>query len=214
MKQHLTIMKGLLLAAFLLTPFVSNAENKVKITPEIPYLDVQHNGKTVRIERIQDTKNRLNNGFTKTSRVCPPFCVHPIELTPGVKTVGELEVLNFLDTKVKENKGLLIDARMPEWFEKGTIPGSVNIPFTVLSKGLESKHTQKIITLLGAKKENGEWNYDNARELLLYCNGMWCDQSGKAIKNLLELGYPAENLRWYRGGMQAWQSVGLTTITP
>lgn len=214
MKQHSILMKGLLLAALLFVPFISSAENKVKITPEIPYLDVQHNGKTVRIERIQDTKNRLNNGFTKTSRVCPPFCVHPIAISPGVKTVAELEVLNFLDTVVKENKGLLIDARMPEWFEKGTIPGSVNIPFTVLSKGFESKHTQKIITLLGAKKEGDEWNYDNARELLLYCNGMWCDQSAKAIRNLLELGYPAEKLLWYRGGMQAWQLLGLTTITP
>lgn len=214
MKQHSTIMKGLILVAFLFAPFISSAENKVKITPDIPYLDVQHNGKTVRIERIQDTKNRLNNGFTKTSRVCPPFCVHPIKLSPGVKTVAELEVLDFLDTVVKENKGLLIDARMPEWFEKGTIPGSVNIPFTVLSKGFESKHTKKIITLLGAKEEGGEWNYENARELLLYCNGMWCDQSAKAIKNLIELGYPAEKLMWYRGGMQAWQSVGLTTITP
>jgi hypothetical protein len=43
---------------------------------------------------------------------------------------------------------------------------------------------------------------------------MWCGQSPHAIKNLLALGYPAEKIYYYRGGMQAWQSLGLTVHTP
>jgi hypothetical protein len=28
------------------------------------------------------------------------------------------------------------------------------------------------------------------------------------------MGYPAEKLYYYRGGMQMWQSLGLTTVLP
>jgi hypothetical protein len=43
---------------------------------------------------------------------------------------------------------------------------------------------------------------------------MWCDQSPRAIKGLLHLGYPAEKLLYYRGGMQDWMILGLTVVTP
>ncbi len=190
------------------------AENKVAITRDLPFLDVNHEGKKIRIERVQDTSHKLTNSFSKTSRPCPPFCIQPIELHPDINMVGETELLTFLDTTVKNNQGLLIDARMPAWFEKGTIPGSVNIPFTILSDGLESSHTQKIIKLLGAIETEGKWDFSNTKKLLLFCNGPWCGQSPRAIKNLLKLGYPPSHLYWYRGGMQSWQLLGLTTVTP
>jgi rhodanese-related sulfurtransferase len=213
-KNHLPYKLVLPLLALLLIPAQSNAEYEVAITKDLPYLDVQHDGKKVRIERIQDTDNKLTNSFSKTSRQCPPFCVQPIELAEGVKTVGEKELLDFLDNEVKNNEGLLIDARMPAWFEKGTIPGSVNIPFTILSGGFESKHTVKILKLLGASEKDDKWNFDNTKKLLMFCNGLWCGQSPRAIKNLLKLGYPAEKLLWYRGGMQSWQLLGLSIIQP
>jgi rhodanese-related sulfurtransferase len=190
------------------------AKNKVAITRDLPYLDVMHEGKKIRIERIQDTSHKLTNSFSKTSRPCPPFCIQPIELHPDIIMVGETELLTFLDTTVKNNLGLLVDARMPAWFEKGTIPGSVNIPFTILSDGLESIHTRKIVKLLGAIETEGKWDFTNTKKLLLFCNGPWCGQSPRAIKNLLKLGYPPNHLYWYRGGMQSWQLLGLTTVTP
>ena len=211
-KNTLIIMLSTVIMAIISTN--SYAENKVKITADLPYLDVQHAGKTVRIERNQDTKHKLTNSFAKTSRVCPPFCINPITLSKKITTVGELELLNFLDNEVKKNKGLLVDARMPAWFEKGTIPGAVNIPFTVLSKGIENKHTIKILKLLGATESNGKWDFSKARELMLFCNGSWCGQSPTALNNLSSLGYPEEKLFWYRSGMQSWQQLGLTTVTP
>ena len=204
-----------IITLFLVLPLTAQAENKVKITADMASLTVKHNGKDVVIERNQDTTHRLTNSFAKTSRPCPPFCVHPIKLAEGVETVGELELLNFLDTKSKDGTGVLVDARMPQWFEKGTIPGSINIPFTILSAGKDNPHTQKIIKLLGAVEgDAGTWNFDNARELMLFCNGLWCGQSPRAIKSLIKMGYPANKLHWYRGGMQAWQLLGLTTVTP
>ncbi|MBU0654851.1 MAG: rhodanese-like domain-containing protein [Gammaproteobacteria bacterium] len=204
----------LLLCVVWLADAIAADDVEVKITEKLPYLEIVHEGKTIRIERIQDTANQLNNSFAKTSRPCPPFCIHPIEIAPGVRTVGELELLDFLSKQVRQNTGLLVDARMPDWYEKGTIPGAINIPFTILSAGLENPHTSRILKLLGAEEQDGKWNFANARELLLFCNGMWCDQSPRAINNLLSLGYPAERLLWYRDGMQSWQMLGLTVSVP
>lgn len=201
-------------SSLLLFPAFSYAENKVGITKDISSLDISFSGKTVKIERIQNSKNKLTNGFAKTSRACPPFCVQPIEIHEGVKTVGEAELLSFLDNEVRNSKGLLIDARLPDWFEKGTIPGSINIPFSILDGGLESEHTQRILKLLGATVTGDKWAFENAQELLLFCNGLWCGQSPRAIGNLIDMGYPAKKLFWYRGGMQSWQLLGLTVVTP
>jgi len=32
------------------------------------------------------------------------------------------------------------------------------------------------------------------------------------MKTLLAFGYPAEKIKWFRGGMQTWQVLGLTTV--
>ncbi len=187
---------------------------EVNLTNDLPYLDLQYEGKRVRIQRIQDTSHRLDNSFAKTSRPCPPFCIHPMQAAIGVDTVGELELLDFLVKKVRTNRGLLVDARLPEWYQRGTIPGSVNIPWTILTAGPDNPFTAKILRALDATEENGEWDFRKALELLLFCNGPWCDQSPRAIKNLIALGYPPEKLYYYRGGMQVWQLLGMTTVVP
>ena len=185
--------------------------NEVGITKDIPYVDVAHKGTTVRIQRIQDKENRLIDDFAKTSRPCPPFCIHPISAGPGVETLGELEVIHFLMNEVKEGKGVLVDARMPEWYEAETIPGAVNIPFVIFSKN--NPYLEKILLAMGAlHNPDGTWNYDNARTLTLFCNGPWCDQSPRAIQGLMEVGYPAGKLKYYRDGMNLWRLMGLTTV--
>ena len=212
--SFLKLVVLLTLNSLFLLPVVVSAKNKIGITEEINSLNIKYAGKSVTIERIQDPKHKLTNSFAKTSRVCPPFCVQPMEIAPGVKTVGEVELLAFLDNEVKNSKGLLIDARLPDWFEKGTIPGSINIPFSILEGGLKNNHALKILKLLGASKKEETWNFDNVQKLLLFCNGLWCGQSPIAIKDLLSMGYPADKLLWYRGGMQAWQLLGLTVVKP
>ena len=152
------------------------------------------------------------SSYTKTSRPCPPFCVQPITPSPGVNTVGELELLDFLRNKVKNSQGVLVDARIPAWFRKGTIPGAVNIPFTLFSPD-KNPYLDKILAVLGAKRlSDGTWDFANAQELLLFCNGPWCGQSPRAIRNLITIGYPTAKLHYYRGGMQAWLALGFNTI--
>jgi len=208
---------------------------EVKITQDLESVPVHHGNDFVKIQRIQDQDNVLKGGFTKTSRKCPPFCIQPLHVAPGVTTVAELELLEFIDKKLEVGKGILIDARTPSWFQKGTIPGSVNIPFTSFDPKKSADELAVVLQKLNVKKKSGSssfvdnilgwfsgdanaadspWDFSEAQDIALFCNGMWCGQSPTAIKNLLSLGYPPEKIYYYRGGMQAWQSLGLTIYKP
>jgi hypothetical protein len=107
------------------------SEEIVKITKDIPYVYINDSGVNVKISRIQDTANKLTDDYAKTSRVCPPFCIPPIQVVKGVKTIGELELIDFIKNKVYKKKGILVDARLKEFFVLETIPGAINIPFTI-----------------------------------------------------------------------------------
>ncbi|MDH5425574.1 MAG: rhodanese-like domain-containing protein [Gammaproteobacteria bacterium] len=214
-------MKNLVSSAVLLMSLsamaVNASELKVKITKELASIDVMHNGKSVTIMRNQDNKNKVNPAFANTSRNCPPFCINPMELAPGVETLGEIEVINYLKKVSDGDKStLVIDSRTPDWVKRGTIPGSVNIPWTKLSvrKGADPITIAEIVVnRFGAKEiDDDKFDYSNAKTLVMFCNGMWCGQSPNNIRTLLKMGYPASKIKWYRGGMQNWENLGLTTI--
>jgi len=208
---------------------------KVKITNDKSYAMVQADGERIKITRIQDTSHVIDGSFSKTSRPCPPFCINPLKINDKVNTVAELEVIQFMETTMYRGDGVLVDARTASWHNKGTIPGSVNIPFTVFEKDLGDIELIEVLESLGAverdevspvllmaesfglmggDQKTESWDFTKAKELLLWCNGPWCGQSPRAIRALLAIGYPAEKLHYYRGGMQMWQSLGLTTVLP
>jgi rhodanese-related sulfurtransferase len=188
----------------------------IRITRDLPFLDVMHDGKMVTIMRNQDEKHTVNASYAKTSRKCPPFCIQPAKLAPGVETIGEVEMLDYLAHMSAGNTSILVvDSRTPDWVKKGTIPGSVNIPWTSLSlaEGADPISIREImVDRFGAKYQDGLWDYTNAKTLVMFCNGIWCGQSPNNIMNLLKFGYPPNKIKWYRGGMQDWEILGLTTV--
>jgi rhodanese-related sulfurtransferase len=189
----------------------------VNITAALASVDVMHHGRKVTIMRNQNQNNTVNPDFAKTSRKCPPFCIQPGELAPGVKTIGELEVLQFLK-KINDGDAsiMVIDSRTPDWIEKGTIPGTINVPWDKLDIGKSGPIAvgEILEKQLSAKRQDSFWNFDDAKTLVMFCNGSWCGQSPTNIKDLLKIGYPAHKLFWYRGGMQDWENLGLTTVKP
>ena len=66
--------------------------------------------------------------------------------------------------------------------------------------------------LFGARQAGGAYDFSSARTLAIFCNGPWCGQTPNYIRTLLALGFPAEKLKWYRGGMQEWCALGLTVV--
>ena len=218
MKTMETLLATSIISTVLLVSASVSAADKtaVKITPDMASVDVMHDGKKATITRNQDQKNTVKSAFAKTSRKCPPFCIQPAVLAPGVETIAEVEVLGYLS---KMNAGdttiLVIDSRTPDWVKKGTIPGAVNIPWTALNpaKGADPISIGEILVdQFGVKEMEGLWDYSGAKTLVMFCNGMWCGQSPNNIKNLLKFGYPADKIKWYRGGMQDWEILGLSTV--
>ena len=207
----------------------------IPLVKDKPYLHVVHEGRSIKVQRVQDPDYELKGYFAKTARKCPPFCIQPALPSPGVAVIGEVELFDFMETDMRDGTGVLIDARTPSWFKKGTIPGSVNYPFNVLTKGSDDPEVLEIIEILGAKErgdvgfftslmedwglsdakyKTDDWDFTQAKDLVLWCNGPACGQSPRAIRGLLAVGYPEDKIRYYRGGMQMWQLWGLTTVVP
>lgn len=113
--------------------------------------------------------------------------IQPMVVADGVRTVGELEVLEH------SNAGFqVVDARTPGWYEGGTLPGAENIPHTEVVERMDE--------------------LDRGQPTIFFCNGPQCAQSPWAIEALLEAGYPAETILYYRGGMHDWLTLGLPTV--
>lgn len=203
------------LACLLFAATAFAADQPVGITAQQPHFDVMHEGKLVRIQRDPDNFAQIEPDFAMTSRPCPPYCIQPMQLAPGVETVGELELLAYLRKITRGDDGILvIDSREADWLARsGIIPGATHLPWERLHPGhAKLDDIADILELdFGASRDGPLWNFENAKTLLFYCNGPWCGQSPTNIKQLLALGYPAQKLKWYRGGMQDWKSLGLTT---
>ncbi|MGH1459927.1 MAG: rhodanese-like domain-containing protein [Paracoccaceae bacterium] len=199
-----------LLTAFVI-PAAASAQ-AVRLTVDAHDRSFSINGRSYTIDRIQDETHELSGEYAKTSRACPPFCITPMKATDDVETIGELEVMDFLEEVAAKNEGYLLDTRLPGWFQQGTIPGAVNVPFTTLEE--TNPYRDDIVTALGGLKEGDKWDFSAARQLVIFCNGPWCLQAPMAVRALRKVGYPAQKIKYYRGGMQVWSSLGLSTIKP
>lgn len=202
------LKRSLLLAACILATTQVQAQD-VRITTFKNAVTFTLNGQTQTITRTQDTSATLPDEFARVARPCPTDCIQPMIAAPGVTTVGELEVLSFLEGDVTDKTGLLLDARAPSEFGALSIPGAVNVPTDTIAP--ENRFRDDILRALGAVDgADGTLNFANAMSLTLFSGGVWSKDAPTAIEHLLLAGYPADKLFYYRGGLQAWLHVGLT----
>ncbi|RPE67616.1 rhodanese-related sulfurtransferase [Tibeticola sediminis] len=117
----------------------------------------------------------------------------------GVHPVGEIEILHALN----DPEALVVDMRDSNDRVKGTIPGSIGIPYTEVVARMGE---------LGCSKTGDKWNCDKAKKVYAFCNGPVCPQSPMAIKAMTREGFPAERIYYYRGGMLDWDALGFPSI--
>lgn len=112
--------------------------------------------------------------------------IQPMEPAPGVRAIGEKELLELV-----AGGAPLVDGRTRDFYEKATLPGATNIPFT---------------DAVDRRQE-----FESSERVVFFCNGPQCLQSPIAIRELVDAGFPAEKIRYYRGGMHDWMTLGLPT---
>lgn len=110
--------------------------------------------------------------------------LQPLEVAAGVQTVGELEVIEHLTAG-----GRVIDTRHDVYRDQATIPGASGIPHEDIVDRVDE--------------------LDRGAVTILFCNGPQCPATPEAVRALLGDGYPADRLRYYRGGIHDWMTLGL-----
>jgi rhodanese-related sulfurtransferase len=81
---------------------------------------------------------------------------------------------------------VVVDARTKEAFERGHIPGAVNIPHRTMTAATTSR-------------------VDKKKLVVTYCDGIGCNASTKGALKMLELGFRVKELV---GGLEWWEKDG------
>lgn len=181
---------------------------EVKIAPGLSSFTVMHEGEEVEIKRAQDQEHQIHPLYALTARGMPqpmhPFAPHPVE------TLGEREFVDYMMQAQQDDNIMVVDTRTIGWHVRLTIPGAKSYPYTMMDD--DSDRDWALDDFGVVKTSAGEYDFSGAKTLAMFCNGYWCGQTPAMIRKLLEVGYPAEKLKYYRGGMQAWTSLGFTVV--
>ncbi|MCO4847411.1 MAG: rhodanese-like domain-containing protein [Yoonia sp.] len=154
-----------------------------------------------------DTAQVASHFRTRTS--CNGPCLAPLSVASNVPTIGEREVISFVATQVAIGKGLLIDSRNINDRGTGFISTSVNIPSALLQS--DNPFLNDILQAMGAREFQGALNFTDALPLVVFDDGPSTLDAPDLITTLLNLGYPADKISYYRGGMLVWTALGLNT---
>jgi rhodanese-related sulfurtransferase len=206
---------SILITLLLSTPGFSQTTSTapVYITPGVLEIEL-HDKETNRLiilKRNQSRENEIDYKYSTThkgkiQRMNPFF-------PNRVDTIGELEIIDYLKMISSGDEDIVvIDTRKKSWFDiNGHIPLSINVPAKVF------KSTRETLDLFeerfGVLINDELLDYTYAKTLVMYCNGPWCGKTPSAIKKLISYGYPPHKLKYYRGGMQMWKSLGLTVMS-
>jgi len=85
----------------------------------------------------------------------------------------------------------IVDARVPELYDAGHIPGALSLPLAELDRNLAAF----------------QGKVPKDQRLITYCNGYGCPDSYDLAMRLLKAGY--RNVQVFEGGFPAWRDAGL-----
>lgn len=186
-------------------------DSYIPISQGVKSIKMSLNGEDFVLMRNQNKDNTINSFYSKTTLGVP----QPLVLAKDVETLGELEFIEYMKKAQDDENIMIVDSRTPGWYAKLRIPGASNVPYTNFkTKDLAYETVEFEFNVIINKDKT--LDFSKAKTLVIYCNGYWCGQTPAMVKNsefsLLKLGYPPNKIKYYRGGMQAWTSLGLTVI--
>lgn len=181
---------------------------KADIALGLSSVEFEFGGQGFSIRRGVDGGATLPDTYAQTTRTCPEHCIEPATAAAGVASLTELEVFAFMQQNVSLGTGLLVDARLPAEFAGGSILGAISVPAATLVTN--NPYREDLLLALGAKGTLGQMDFSGAFDLLVFDDGPWSPTARQAVQLLLDAGYPAQKIHYYRGGLQMWHIFGLT----
>jgi hypothetical protein len=168
------------------------------------------NGEEIVISRNSTPDLTSIAAISEANTACPAPCLSPMIVAESVATLGELDVIEFLSSDLENGDGLLVDARLPDDRIVRFTPGSVNIPSATVSP--LNPYRDESLMALGAEQSKGIFDFENALKLVIVDGGPATQDTPALITDLLDAGYPSGKIAYYRGSMQVWTTLGLSTI--
>lgn len=120
--------------------------------------------------------------------VSHPESVEAVEAAHLGVILPEVTVEQMASAVEKRDSVLLIDARKTIDFDKGHLPGAINLPVDAAEADIARS--------LGAVPQD--------REIILYCQSSQCPYAQKVARQIRRLGYT--NLALFKGGWLEWKS--------
>lgn len=148
----------------------------------------------------------------KRDRDCTGVCIAPMQISQTIATIGEHEVIDFVSNQVVSGKGLLLDARPADDRSSGTIAGAVNVPRALLEP--DNPFLSEILVAMGGTAISNGINGATLLPVIVFDDGPSSSEASDMIKALRNVGYPDSKIRYYRGGMMAWTTLGLRVDEP
>ncbi|MBI3839336.1 MAG: hypothetical protein HY288_15565 [Planctomycetia bacterium] len=105
-----------------------------------------------------------------------------------VHHASHLNELSLAEMKEKMHGAVIIDARLPESFASGSIPGAINVP----------------ISASASQRARAFAEIPHDAEVILYCQSDHCGWSDEMGSEMVFRGF--ENVRVYRGGYYEWNA--------
>ena len=122
---------------------------------------------------------------------------------PGAQLIRTQELRRRLQAPLDE-RPLLFDVLSET---HASLPGAIWLPGAGLGSGFDDALQGRLAALLRFMTAG-----DLARELVFFCVGPRCWLSYNTALRAVRLGYT--NVRWYRGGIEAWGASGGALRTP
>jgi len=135
------------------------------------------------------TANALNPHKVELSSVRPSATVDSAALHDSTAALEKPVAVNKQQLKqlLEQNSAVIIDARMPDEFNTGRIPGAINIPFELLGEYIDK--------IEGLQKE--QW-------VICYCDGPPCDKGANLADELFFMGF--QRTAYYHAGLADWMT--------
>lgn len=211
MKAIISQGSALVCAMVLAMPAQAEEASSVPMVKRgVASVEVELDGKTCVIERKNEKGNRVHDMYALTGQGTP----QPLVIADGIETLGEIEFIDLMVEASVDDNILVLDTRTENWHNWLRIPCTTNVSYKAFGDDRDEALFYLTEMFGVVEKDDGSLDFSDAKTLVGYCNGYWCGQTPSMFKrakySLVNLGYPVEKLKYYRGGMQAWASLGLT----